>query len=276
MAQGLITFPATTFRGGVVFVRFPSQEMQGKTNADFVLKLNDVGVPRVNCPAKQAADFCALAGIAIDDTPDESKLVLRTKDGIEPAVEISSVLKVGTRKFPISILKVAPAHVDISDVDKKRMEEERSIVNGIYGAPINEPLWQGKFKLPGKGGTTSPFGSQRTYNGKVASTHYGLDLRGNEKTPVLASNAGKVVLAQRLFNAGNQIILDHGMGIFTSYSHMSTFSVKVGDLVKPGQKLGNVGGTGRATGPHLHWAVRVHHLFVDPPEFLHVFNHSLN
>lgn len=253
----------------------PASLMQGKPATDFVAKLNGAEFPPIPCPAERSADFCAVTGIGLDGTPDDSQLVVATKEGVEPPVSLSVPVKIGTKSLPSHELKVAPAHVDVSEADKKRMEEERKETDAVYHASATEPLWSGKFRLPGKGDTTSPFGSSRRYNGKVASVHYGLDMRGNEKTRVTASNAGRVVLAKNLFNGGNMVIVDHGLGLFTSYAHLSAFAVKVGDVVKNGQHLGQVGATGRATGPHLHWGVRLHELFVDPAEFIRVINEKV-
>ena len=253
-----VFFPKSPSRGGVLYVHFPSAAEKD------VVTLNGSQVPTTPCPPKWGKGVCALTGIAIDGTPDTMELAV---DGTKPIA-----IPVRSKKYPVSPLKVDPAHVDVNPEDKKRMEEERAEVTTLYASSAINPLWKGKFILPGKGGTTSPFGSQRTFNGKVASTHYGLDLRGTEKTWALSSNAGRVVLAKELFNGGNMIIVDHGLGIFTSYSHLSSFAVKRGDLVEKGQRIGHVGSTGRVTGPHLHWAVRIRDLFVDPKEFLEVFN----
>jgi len=264
----LSTFPKNVTRGGLLYVSLPAKSMQGKKAGDFTAKFNGTEIPPLPC----GENFCALMGIGLDDTPDKSELVVSAKDG---TLEFKESIPVGTKKVPMNELKVAPRHVDISDADKKRMEDERKETDAVYHDPAPEALWQGKFRLPGKGQTTSPFGSGRRYNGKVASVHYGLDLRGNEKTKVLSSNAGRVVLAKNLFNGGNMVIIDHGLGIFTSYAHLSSFAVKVGDTVKSGQHLGQIGATGRATGPHLHWGVRIHELFVDPAEFLSVVNQTV-
>jgi len=108
------------------------------------------------------------------------------------------------------------------------------------------------------------FGTSRTFNGKVQSVHQGLDYAVPEGTPVAAVNSGTVLLAAPLFFEGNCVVLDHGQGLLTLYMHLSKIEVKEGERVTGGQKIGLSGGTGRATGPHLHVAVRWQGVYLDP------------
>ena len=104
---------------------------------------------------------------------------------------------------------------------------------------------------------TSPYGTRRVFNGLLRSYHGGLDLRAYEGTPLYAAQSGVVKLAQDLFYSGNHVLIEHGMGIHTGYSHMSRLYVKTGDEVSRGQLLGLSGATGRVTAAHLHWTVSV-------------------
>jgi murein DD-endopeptidase MepM/ murein hydrolase activator NlpD len=127
------------------------------------------------------------------------------------------------------------------------------------------PLWRGLFVVPAPGEVTAPFGEARSYNGgPVASWHGGVDLAAPAGGPVLAAAAGRVVLAQKLAVQGNAVVIDHGMGLTSSYFHMDVIQVKVGDAVKQGQAVGLVGNTGLSTGPHLHWEIRLGGVPVDP------------
>jgi murein DD-endopeptidase MepM/ murein hydrolase activator NlpD len=112
------------------------------------------------------------------------------------------------------------------------------------------------------------FGVQRVFNGSVQSTHQGLDFRVPAGTPVAAVNRGRVLLARPLFFEGNCIVIDHGQGLLTLYLHLSKFLVNEGDTVEKGQPIGASGGTGRATGPHLHLAVRWQGVYLDPQTLL--------
>jgi murein DD-endopeptidase MepM/ murein hydrolase activator NlpD len=112
------------------------------------------------------------------------------------------------------------------------------------------------------------FGAARVYNGIKRSQHEGLDFRAHPGTPVRAANAGRVILARKLYFEGNCVVLDHGQGLMTIYMHFSKFKVKQGEKVREGQVLGLSGGTGRVTGPHLHFAVRWQGEYLDPATLL--------
>ena len=111
---------------------------------------------------------------------------------------------------------------------------------------------------------TSPFGNQRLFNGQVTSFHNGIDFRAQTGTQLHAAADGKILIAENLFYSGNHISIDHGAGVVTTYSHLSKIMVKVGDQVKLGDVIGLVGGTGRVTGPHLHWVVKLDTINVNP------------
>jgi murein DD-endopeptidase MepM/ murein hydrolase activator NlpD len=108
------------------------------------------------------------------------------------------------------------------------------------------------------------FGLNRIINGKQRSPHTGVDLKAEEGTPVLATNSGIVVLVDELFFTGKSVILDHGWGLYSMYFHLSEVSVKNGDRVDTGTMLGRVGSTGRSTGAHLHWGIKMNGARVDP------------
>ncbi len=115
---------------------------------------------------------------------------------------------------------------------------------------------------------TAPFGDRRTFNGNTQSQHYGIDLDGKTGAPIVAANDGTVVLIRDCYTSGNTVIVHHGAGLYSLYFHLSKFLVKEGAKVKRGQRLGLVGRTGRVTGPHLHWSMKVGDLYVDPASIL--------
>jgi murein DD-endopeptidase MepM/ murein hydrolase activator NlpD len=122
---------------------------------------------------------------------------------------------------------------------------------------------------------TSNFGNARIYNGKTKSYHSGTDFRAKIKTNIYASNSGVIALIMNRFYLGNVAYIDHGRGVYTYYSHMNSFNVKVGQKVKKGDLLGKSGKTGRTTGPHLHYAVRLYNTTVDPLQFSSLHNKIL-
>lgn len=110
----------------------------------------------------------------------------------------------------------------------------------------------------------SRFGLRRILNGEPRSPHGGVDFRSAAGTPVLSPGPGKVVLADDLFFTGQTVIIDHGAGLYSVYAHLSRIDCRPGRELERGERLGSVGSTGRATGPHLHWGVRLRGDRVDP------------
>jgi murein DD-endopeptidase MepM/ murein hydrolase activator NlpD len=116
---------------------------------------------------------------------------------------------------------------------------------------------------PAIGPITGVFGSQRILNGQPSTPHYGVDIGAPAGSPVHAPVGGVVILAEELYLTGNTVIIDHGLGVNSTYAHLSSTAVKVGQRVEQGQLIGQVGATGRATGPHLHWGLNVGQVRVD-------------
>ena len=108
------------------------------------------------------------------------------------------------------------------------------------------------------------FGDRRIFNDIRRSTHGGVDITAPRGAPIIASNSGRIVLARDLYYAGNAVIIDHGLGLFSLSCHFSKITVKEGDLVRKGDLIGEIGSTGRVTGPHLHWGIKVFGSRIDP------------
>ncbi len=161
-------------------------------------------------------------------------------------------------KFATESLKVAPQFVEPNPEQLARAKAEQQRLHELYGTVTPEKLWRGKFRVPLTGVTSGAnFGRRRVLNGQASSPHTGVDFPAPTGTPVHAAQAGRVVLAEPLYFAGNTVLIDHGLGIYTLYGHLSEISVKVGDELAAGAVLGKVGATGRVTGPHLHWGLVV-------------------
>jgi murein DD-endopeptidase MepM/ murein hydrolase activator NlpD len=163
-------------------------------------------------------------------------------------------------------------------LDADLAEAERQKVNAVYAGVSGERLWNGTFGLPlaGELRVTASFGQRRSYNGgPVSSYHSGQDLGADTGVPVLAPITATVVLAEPLDVRGNAVILDHGLGVFTGFWHLSRVDVTVGQTVGRGEIVGLVGNTGLSTGPHLHWEMRVLGVPVDPFQWTRVAFPSL-
>ena len=124
------------------------------------------------------------------------------------------------------------------------------------------------FISPVDGIISSRYGKKRFINNSPRSPHLALDIAAPEGTKVLSPEDGKVILIGNFFYSGNYLIIDHGQGLLSSYSHLSSISVSEDDILKQGQEIGKVGSTGRVTGPHLHWSVLMNNTYVDPEMLL--------
>ena len=158
---------------------------------------------------------------------------------------------------------VPPGQGDL--LSPEEVQKELNIRAQVFAQYTPQKLWESPFIMPTQGTITSPFGIGRSYSGApVTSHHSGLDIGAPEGNPVYAAASGKVAFAGPLTTRGNTVIIDHGLGVFTGYSHLSKFEVAVGQDVKQGQLIAAVGQTGLATGPHLHWELIIGGENVDP------------
>ncbi|UCF35793.1 MAG: M23 family metallopeptidase [Acidobacteriota bacterium] len=210
-----------------------------------------------------------LVGIDLDVRPGSYDIAVDAKS-LSGVLEKVHRIKVLPKKFPVRELKVEPKYVEPPASEMKRIQEESRLIKQIFSGVRPERLWEGPFLRPVPGEANSSFGKRSVYNGKPRSPHTGTDFRGAEGTPVKAPGAGEVLLVRNLYFAGNTVIIDHGQGLFSYFAHLSKFDVKEGDRVARGDVVGRVGATGRVTGPHLHWTLRLVETRVSPLSLLEV------
>lgn len=192
------------------------------------------------------------------------------KDG--DAVGCGAKVTVVVGRFPTERLKVENQFVEPDPEQADRAKKESAWLRGIYDTVTPDRLWKGPFRLPLDGVTTGGnFGRRRVLNGQSRSPHAGVDFASPTGTPVHATQDGQVVLAEPLFFSGNTVIIDHGLGIYTFYGHLSEIAVKSGEAIEVGEVLGKVGATGRVTGPHLHWALSVNRARVNAVQLTTIF-----
>jgi len=211
------------------------------------------------------AQRMGLLGADLEKAPGEYELKItgQTAGGAKVTCSVKVVVSKG--QFATEKLQVEKQFVEPNPEQIKRADEERQKLRDIFDKVTPERLWDGKFRIPLDGVTSGTnFGKRRILNGNPGSPHSGVDLPGTTGTPVHAAQRGHVVLAEELFFAGNTVVVDHGLGIYTFYGHLSEIGVKVGDAVETGAVLGKVGATGRVTGPHLHWGLTVERARVNP------------
>ena len=154
---------------------------------------------------------------------------------------------------------------DIHQTILKDWKHHYESIKYIRGIDSNIDFIFQKFNWPVKGVVSGVFGSQRILNGIPKRPHYGVDIAAVKGSPVLAPIKSIVRMAEKdLYYTGGTIMLDHGHGVTSVYSHLSAVNVRVGDTVSRGQKIGEVGSTGRSTGPHLDWRVNWFYERLDP------------
>jgi murein DD-endopeptidase MepM/ murein hydrolase activator NlpD len=211
----------------------------------------------------------AIVGIDLDAKPGTYVVTVdaTTAGKVEHATK---QLVVTAKLFPTRTLKVDEAFVNPPASVTARIEEESKLLAATWAKSAATPLWTGAFARPVAEPANSAFGSRSVFNGQARSPHAGADFLSPAGTPVKAPAAGRVVVARDLYYSGGTVIIDHGLGLFSFFAHFSAIGVHEGDDVKTGDVLGKVGATGRVTGPHLHWAVRLSGARVDPLSLLAV------
>jgi murein DD-endopeptidase MepM/ murein hydrolase activator NlpD len=184
-------------------------------------------------------------------------------------------LKVEGVDFGTQKLSLPRSMVDLDAKSLERVNKEARRLELLFQGLRDERLWSGAFLSPLRGEISAVFGIRRILNGQQRSRHAGIDLRAEEGTPVLASNSGIVVLVDELFFSGRSVIVDHGWGIYSMYFHLSDSLVREGDRIRKGATVGRVGSTGRSTGPHLHWGIRMKGARVDPLSLVRSTEHLI-
>ncbi len=209
---------------------------------------------------REHGHWYAIAGISLNARLGVHKFTLKHKDGNRRIEKIRVVAK----KYPEQHLKIKNKRkVDPNAQDMKRIIKEH--VRKVRARKVwSNTTPEVDFIWPVHGPISSLFGLRRFFNGEARKPHNGLDIAAQEGMPVKAVADGTVIDCGSFFFSGNMIYLDHGEGIITLYAHLSRIDVKPGDVVKQGEVIGEVGQTGRATGPHLHFAVYANQTLIDP------------
>lgn len=202
------------------------------------------------------AGYQALTGLSVEKAAGVLPLELVVVDD-EGRRAVSGSLEVLPADFRKRKLSVSKRFTSLSKKDRARSAADTKAYAEAFDRDFEPWLFAGDFAWPRPAEVTAPFGDIRLLNGKKTSQHFGLDLDGRTGAPIYAANDGEVVMVRDCFASGNTVLLHHGGRLFTAYFHLSKFEVKEGERVKKGQLLGLVGKTGRVTGPHLHWGVKL-------------------
>ncbi len=178
------------------------------------------------------------------------------------------VVEVLDASFPVQNLTLPKTMVDLDAATLKRVRKEAKHLRSLFAQTNTPRVWTDDFIAPLEGKISGAFGRRRIINGQKKNPHTGEDISAPQGAEVQASNRGIVRLATEQFFSGKSILIDHGLGLFTMYFHLSEMLVKEGNTVDRGAVIGSVGSTGRATGPHLHWGARLNNARVDPYELI--------
>ena len=199
---------------------------------------------------------------------------LATKPGDHPVRWIvgrrrrTQILRVTAGHFRISRITVPRAMAVFDARALARIRADHAALHRAEQRPVSaRPAFRFRL-LPVHGVVSTPFGARRFVNGEPRAPHSGLDIAAAEGTPVLAPMAGRVLMARRMFLSGNTVLVGHGEGLVSIYAHLRALEVHEGQWLNTGEKIGEVGATGRATGPHLHWGVRFRGARINPAALL--------
>ena len=205
-----------------------------------------------------------LAGVPVETGPGNYELKLTETLANGKALEIIRKVKVTKAVYPKITVKVAKQFTEPNPEQLRDINTDKELKQKVFATETPERLWAGTFVAPVTAAISDVFGIARVFNQEVQSRHLGLDYKVPAGTPVHAVNRGTVILAKPLYFEGSCVVIDHGQGLFSLYLHLSDFKVKEGDQVESGQLIGLSGGSGRATGPHLHLAIRWQGVYLDP------------
>jgi hypothetical protein len=246
-------------QGAIVVVTLGSDVPLGSARADFE------GHASVLEPGASPKSFRGLVGVDFESHTGPASLRIDVEGLCGDRHSATQRVEVRSGKFSVETLKVAPEYVEPPASELARIHEDQEKVGRVWKSGDAERRWSGPFRLPVDAPVREKsFGSRRVFNGVPRSPHSGLDLAAHAGQDVDAPAPGRVALAEDLYFSGGTIILDHGGGLFTSYFHLSRIDVKVGEEVGAGKRIGAVGATGRATGPHLHWSARLDGARINP------------
>lgn len=243
-----------SFQGGIAVINLNIPTTQPAPIATFNKK-------RIMIKEKDKS-WHAIIGISLNTKPGRHFIKLKNNNK-------SYAFTVKGKKYSTQYLTVKNKRkVNPTKKDIERIIKEKGIIGAVFKSWRAIPNVETSFIVPVDGPFSSPFGLRRFFNKQPRRPHSGLDIAAKEGTPIHAPATGEITNTGDYFFNGNSVFIDHGQGLITMYCHLSDIKVKQGQQVKQGDLIGNVGMTGRVTGPHLHWSVNLNNTRVDPILFL--------
>jgi hypothetical protein len=253
-------YPENPFPGDFLVIEVAPVEVNKPVMIDFGFPGNS------SEPYRFGTSIFIVAGISYDTEPGSYRVTIITEGDGDDANLGSSELVIGRKDFQVSRFSVPPAAT--AGWTAERLAEDREKTRIARETTTPYPLWQQGFVLPLAGRISSEYAAIRYINGNPPRRHNGIDIAANEGVPVVTANRGIVRLAEFLLSGGNTVIIDHGLGLSSTYMHLETIIVEAGKSVDRGEQIGTVGMTGYATGPHLHWEVNIGQAAVNPMQLL--------
>lgn len=257
VAPELVLSALEVFQAGAVLVSVTGDVASGTANflgREFEL-------------AQGTQSMFAFVGVGTEDPvgPQPLKVEVTLKNGSKATLQ--DTIGVLATEWTVDALEFTEEQTS-ELLDPQVTADELAFISAIYSEVTPDKLWEGTWQLPVTGAVTARYGEQRSINGSVPSGHHGgTDFGAELGTPVLATQAGRVVMARELKVRGNMIIIDHGGGLFSGYCHLSAIHLKEGQPVAAGEHIGDVGSTGLSTGAHLHWEMASQGVFLDALRF---------
>ncbi|MBW1887823.1 MAG: M23 family metallopeptidase [Deltaproteobacteria bacterium] len=233
------------------------------------VKVKNGGIPRVTwmqreiylVPNNKKTEYYGFLVADLTARPGHYKaLVELVPTGRKKKLEI----EVTEKDYGIRRLTLPKNMVDLDAETLKRAKKESKIMRRLWDALPSTPYWRGPFERPIPGEVVGPFGRKSIINNQPRAPHSGVDLRAQKGTPIKAINHGIAAFTGDHFFTGQTVVMDHGGGIQSMYFHLEKILVQQGKMIEKGQVIGLVGSTGRATGPHLHWGIRINGARVNP------------
>jgi murein DD-endopeptidase MepM/ murein hydrolase activator NlpD len=232
-----------------------------------------IGHERIYFQSSQPGVYSALLGVDVEAKPATVKLVLTATSAGGEQRQNQIPLKIKAKTFHKESFKVPPSFDQMTPETLAEIRREQAAFARVFANTAAERFWSLPFVRPvPQEASASSFGSRRIINGVPRAPHAGTDLSAPAGTEVVATNHGQVVLVGDYFFAGGSVVIDHGGGLYSMYFHLSEFKVEEGAMVRRGDVVALSGGTGRVTGPHLHWGLRLNNSRVDPLDLLRKFS----
>jgi murein DD-endopeptidase MepM/ murein hydrolase activator NlpD len=224
-----------------------------------------VGRPVFLVPDKGQENWYGFLGVDLSADPGKALLdVELLPSGEKQSVEIT----IEEKDWGVRVLTLPREMVELDQETLERVRRESRIMQEALATPPPAPRWSGPFTRPLEGEMVGPFGRRSIINEMPRSPHSGVDLRAATGTPVQSIHNGKVLLIGEHFFSGRSVVIDHGGAIQSMYFHLKEIKVRQDQEVTRGQVIGLVGATGRATGPHLHFGMRVNGARVEPMQVI--------